>query len=71
MVGADKKPWPVFVRTGGTDGIQDVQFTEVLEWDPEVRTRLDPKDAATFPRLIIGMSLGKKSGLFNPPNIKF
>jgi multidrug efflux pump subunit AcrA (membrane-fusion protein) len=71
MVGADKKPWPVFVRTGGTDGIQDVQFTEVLEWDPEVRTRLDPKDSASFPRLIIGMSLGKKSGLFNPPNIKF
>jgi hypothetical protein len=71
VVGTDKKPWPVFVRTGGTEGIQDVQFTEVVEWDPEIKEKLDSKDSATFPRLIIGMSLGKKSGLFNPPNIKF
>ncbi len=52
------KPWPIFVRTGGTNaagetGIQDPQFTEVLEWDPEVAGTLDPKDAATFPRVII------------------
>jgi HlyD family secretion protein len=71
VVGADKKPWPVFVRTGGTDSIQDIQFTEVLEWDPEVEAKLDRQDAATFPRLIIGISQGKKLGLFHPPNIKF
>jgi HlyD family secretion protein len=71
VVGADKKPWPILVRTGGTDGIQDAQFTEVLEWDSEVAAKLDPKDPATLLRLIIGMSGGKKSGLFNPPNIKF
>jgi HlyD family secretion protein len=71
VVGADHKPWPVFVRTGGTDGIQDVQFIEVQEWDPEARATLNPDDATTFPRLIIGMSAGKRSGLFNPPNLKF
>lgn len=71
VVGADHKPWPLFVRTGGIDGIQDVQFVEVLEWDPEVAAALNLGDPTTFPRLIIGMSAAKRSGLFNPPNLKF
>jgi len=41
-VGDDGKPWPIFVRTGGTNehgetGIQEDRFTEALEWEQEVR----------------------------------
>jgi HlyD family secretion protein len=76
VVGTDGKPWPIFVRIGGQDAhgqtaVQDVQFTEVLQWEPELEAKPDPKDPATFPRLIIGMSVTSKSGLFNPPNVKF
>ena len=75
VLGPDQRPWPVLVRTGGKNaqgepGLQDAQFTEVLEWDPELNPQPDPTKPATFPRVIIGMPAAKKGGLFNPPNIK-
>jgi HlyD family secretion protein len=73
--GTDQRPWPVFVRTGGNNaqgepGLSDSQFTEVLEWDPELSPRPEPGKPATYPRVIIGMPAAKKNGLFSPPNIK-
>ena len=75
VVGPENRPWPLFVRVGGTDtrgetGVQDAQVSEVLEWDPELSPRPDPGDPATFPKVIIGLPPAKKGGLFNPPNIK-
>jgi HlyD family secretion protein len=75
VVGQQEKPWPVFVRVGGTNergepGIQDAQFSEVLGWDPELWPPPDPKDPWTWPRVIVALAPPKK-GLFNPPNIKF
>jgi HlyD family secretion protein len=71
----DKKPWPIFVRVGGIDknresGIKDGQFTEVLEWDPEVRPSLDPKDQTTFPKVIITAPPATKPGLFDTVHFK-
>ncbi len=76
VAGPEEKPWPVFVRLGGTDargepGIQDSQASEVLEWDAALRPAPDPKDLATYPRVIIGAPPPRKSGLFNAPAIKF
>jgi len=73
-VGVDNKPWPVFVRTGGKNargetGIQDGQFTEVLEWDSELKPAPNPDHPAALP-VITGMPAPKK-GLFSIPNIKF
>jgi HlyD family secretion protein len=67
--GPDNRPWPVFVRTGGKDargepGIQDGQFTEVLEWEPGW------KASAALPQVIIGIPSAKKRGLFKLPKIK-
>jgi HlyD family secretion protein len=75
-VGADHRPWPIFVRLGGTGthgetGIQDSQFSEVLEWDPELRPAPNARDPASYPRVITGMPAPKKGGLFSMPNIKF
>jgi HlyD family secretion protein len=71
---SDHKPWPVFVRVGGKnakgeEGIQDGQFTEVLEWDPELRPVPEPNNAAGWPRPIIGMPPPRK-GWFTPPQVK-
>jgi HlyD family secretion protein len=73
--GSDRKPWPVFVRTGGRNangetGIQDDQFTEVLEWDPELRPAPDPRDPEPL-QVITGIPAAKKTSLFNLPNVKF
>jgi multidrug efflux pump subunit AcrA (membrane-fusion protein) len=73
--GADHKPWPVFVRTGGRNargetGIQDGQFVEVLEWDPDLQPAPDPKNPSAL-QVITGMPAPTKSGLFSIPNIKF
>jgi HlyD family secretion protein len=73
----DKKPWPIFVRTGGTykegphkaeTGIRDSQYVEVLEWDPELTPRPDPQAPETYPQLIIGEPPVKKPGLFDQPS---
>jgi HlyD family secretion protein len=77
VLNEQKKPWPVFVRVGGTnkegdEGIRDGQYTEVLEWDPELRPAPDPANEATYPKVINGTKAPPKGGLFsNMPNIKF
>jgi HlyD family secretion protein len=76
---ASKKPYPMFVRIGGTNateepGIRDTrtQFSEVLEWDPELKPTPSPSDPATYPNVIIGAPPTSKGGLLsNMPNIKF
>jgi HlyD family secretion protein len=62
-------PWPVFVRTSGPGetGIQDSQFTEVLEW--EAGSPLPGTGAGA--KVIVGVTKPQKGGLFNPPQIKF
>jgi HlyD family secretion protein len=62
------KPWPIFVRTGGTNeedetGIEEDRFTEVLEWDSAV------KDPAAL-KVITAAPPPRKS-IFTIPNIKF
>jgi HlyD family secretion protein len=76
VLGGDGKPRPLFVRTGGKiaggeAGVQDTQFSEVLEWEPGLAPRPDPDDTATYPRFIVGAPAVKKGGLFNAPKIKF
>jgi HlyD family secretion protein len=71
-VGADHRPWPVFVRTGGKNaqgetGIQDGQFTEVLEWDAESKPDANAPSAM---QVITEMPPPKKS-FFSIPNIRF
>jgi HlyD family secretion protein len=66
--GADGKPWPIFVRTGGKgaqgeEGIQADRFTEALEWDEEV------KDATALQ--VITTAPPPKKSIFSLPNIKF
>jgi HlyD family secretion protein len=74
VAGPERKPWPVFVRIGGKnakgeEGIQDGQFTEVLEWDPELRPVPEANNPAGWPRPIIGMPPPRK-GWFTPPQVK-
>lgn len=72
----DQKPWPVFVRTGGTNaqgktGIKDGQFTEVLEWDPQ-EPRPDLRSEAGALQVIIAAPPATKPGLFDRPSgLKF
>lgn len=73
--GTGRFPEPIFVRTEGRNrqgetGIQDDQFTEILEWDPEMTTTPDPHDPATYPRVIIGIPKHKKGGLFKLPKVR-
>jgi HlyD family secretion protein len=73
---AQGKPWPIFVRTGGKNavgetGITDGQLTEVLEWDPDLKGKLDPKTPATFPMVITGAPPVTKKGFFDQtPNVR-
>jgi len=65
------KPWPVFVRLGGAGaGIQDAQYDEVLQWDPELGTAPEAGDATTWPQLIIGAPPPSRGGLFKLPPVK-
>jgi multidrug efflux pump subunit AcrA (membrane-fusion protein) len=66
------KPWPIFVRINGVGangetGIKDNQFIEVLDWDPEIKGKLDPRNAATFPQVIISAPPVNKPGIFDKP----
>ncbi len=68
------KPWPIFVRIGGTTkggetGIKDSEYNEVLEW-PELDPRPDPKSRDSYPQVIIGAPPVPKRGLFEQPNVK-
>ena len=71
--GADHKPWPVFVRTGGRNaqgetGIQTAEYTEVLEWDPETHAPA-PDGEAPYARFIIAAPPPPRS-FFSLPKIK-
>lgn len=73
VLGADRKPWPLFVRTGGRDargqtGIQTTEYSEVLEWDPDVPSP-SADDEASYPRVVIAAPPPKRS-FFTPPKIK-
>ncbi len=71
LLDGSRKPWPVFVRLGGGGaGIQDGQYDEVLQWDPELAAAPDAKDAATWPQLIIGAPPPNHGGLFKLPPVK-
>jgi HlyD family secretion protein len=68
------KPWPIFIRiggrnTGGEPGIDDGQFNEVLEWDPQLNPKPDPGVRTTCPQLITTAPAVKKRG-FIEPNVK-
>ncbi len=72
-LGADRRPWPLFVRTGGRDargqtGIQTAEYSEVLEWDPDILPPL-VDDEASYPRVVIAAPPPKRS-FFTPPKIK-
>ncbi len=73
VIGADRKPWPIFVRIGGRDaqgetGVQTAEFSEVLEWDPDL-TPPNPADPNTYPRVIIAAPPPKRS-FFTLPKVK-
>ncbi len=66
VLDAQKRPTPLRVRVGGTnargeEGFQDQQFTEVLEWDPDLK--LDPTAPETWPRIITGPPPSGKPGV--------
>lgn len=72
VLDANKKLAPVFVRVNGKNAkgetaIKDAQFTEVLEWDPELQPQPDPKAASTHPRVITAAPTADKGGLFKSP----
>jgi hypothetical protein len=76
VVGADDKPWPVFVRVGGVNqrsesAIQDAQSSEILEWDATLRPAPAPNDPTTYPHLVIAAPPVHKGGLFSAPRVKF
>ncbi len=87
ILDAHGKPWPVFVRIGGkagarpeTDnalnhfgetGIKDAQYNEVLDWDPELEPKPDPKVASSYPQVITNAPPVRSPGFFEkPPNVK-
>jgi HlyD family secretion protein len=74
MLDSQGKPWPIFVRIGGHNaagetGIEDGQYDEVLEWDPQLEPKPDPKDRATYPPLLTGAPPARKRGYIEP-NVK-
>jgi HlyD family secretion protein len=71
----EKKPWPLFVRTGGKNaagetGINDGQRTEVLEWEPELDPKPSPNVAASVPQVIIAAPPAHKPGLLEGNKLK-
>jgi HlyD family secretion protein len=67
-LGADGKPWPIFVRTGGKNdhgdtGITADRETEALQWDEEVKDPASLKVITTAPP--------PKKGIFSIPKIHF
>ena len=65
-------PWPIFVKIGGSnangdEGIKDVEYTEVLQWDQEVTPV--PNDKTTYPKVIIDAPPAGKSLLNRQVNV--
>ena len=74
VLGADRKPSPLFVRTGGRNpqgetGVQTAEYSEVLEWDPDMPAPTAGEEAS-YPRVVIAAPPAKPS-LFTMPKIKF
>jgi hypothetical protein len=72
---AQRHPWPVLVRTGGVSargesGIQDNQYTEVLEWDTDLKPQPDPKARESFPQVIISAPKPSDRSMFSGLKIK-
>jgi len=65
-VGDDKTLSPIFVRVGGSaageTGIHDLSFTEVLEWDAELKQKPEPGRPGTYPQVIIAAPPTKAGG---------
>jgi HlyD family secretion protein len=66
------KPWPLFIRTGGVDaagqtGISDGKYKQVLQWDPDLEAKPNPKDKATWPQAIIAAPPVHKGGFLDQP----
>jgi HlyD family secretion protein len=71
----DKKPWPIFVRTGGKNaagesGIADSQSYEVLEWDPQLEPQPSANNPASIPQVIIAAPPAHKPGLLESNKLK-
>ncbi|HLJ96886.1 MAG TPA: efflux RND transporter periplasmic adaptor subunit [Gemmataceae bacterium] len=74
ILDAQGKPVPIFIRIGGRNaigetGIEDGQFVEVFQWDPQLNPPPNPKDRSTYPQLITVAPPVKKRG-FIEPNVK-
>ncbi len=70
VLDAQKRPTPLWVRVGGANalgepGIQDQQYTEVLEWQNDLQPTPDPKKPETWPQVITGPPPGGKPGLLD------
>jgi HlyD family secretion protein len=70
VMGKQNKPWPIFVRIGGKNGkgetgINDGNYTEVLEWDPDLDQQPVAGKEATYPKVIISAPPVKQSWLEN------
>jgi HlyD family secretion protein len=66
---------PIFVRIGGKArggdmGIQEGDFTEILEWEHDLSPKPDPKSASTYPRVVTAATLLAKPSIFDKPNVK-
>ena len=73
VLGGDRKPRPILVRTDGRNaegqtGVQTAEYSEVLQWDPEIQPP-DAKDANTYPQVIIAAPPPKRS-FFTMPKLK-
>jgi HlyD family secretion protein len=69
------KPWPILVRLGSKDtagetGIADTEFSEVLEFDPELNPKPDPQAPSTYLKVLTGTAAAEKKGLFDRANVK-
>jgi HlyD family secretion protein len=68
------KPWPIFVRISGRNpsgetGIEDGQYGEILEWEPQWDSKPNPSDRATYVQVITAAPVVRKRG-FIEPNVK-
>jgi HlyD family secretion protein len=68
------KPWPIFIRIGGRNpsgesGIEDGQFAEIVEWEPQREAKPDPGNRATYVQVITAAPVARKRG-FIDPNVK-
>jgi HlyD family secretion protein len=71
-LGADQKPWPVFVRVGkdGLEGLSDGEFQEVVDWESDLSAKPNPGDPSRVPPVIIHAPPVGKAGLFELPRVK-